>query len=199
MRSRAGPRESELGSPPAGLHISFTGSSLDRNYFRAVRAGKLRRHGRRRTAAATAEAAIPLAGGDQTPVYAGRLEIRPADHAALVDGRPLVLTVRELQLLTELAHNAERVMTREELYRDGLGPLLQEERSLRRRLRRPAAGEARAGRCPGGGSSTPTPASATGSRRRPEREVPRCRRDYGRFTSFFTTAPHERNKLCSAR
>ena len=53
---------------------------------------------------------------DLTPVYAGRLEIRPADHAALVDGRPLTLTVRELQLLTELAHNAERVMTREELY-----------------------------------------------------------------------------------
>ena len=62
------------------------------------------------------ESAIPLVGADQTPVYAGRLEIRPADHAALVDGRPLILTVRELQLLTELAHNAERVMTREELY-----------------------------------------------------------------------------------
>jgi DNA-binding response OmpR family regulator len=59
---------------------------------------------------------ISLAGHDQTAVYAGRLEIRPADHAALVDGRPLILTVRELQLLTELAHNAERVMTREELY-----------------------------------------------------------------------------------
>jgi DNA-binding response OmpR family regulator len=55
-------------------------------------------------------------GGDATPVYAGRLEIRPADYAALVDGRPLILTVREMQLLTELAHNAERVMTREELY-----------------------------------------------------------------------------------
>ena len=66
--------------------------------------------------AATAVSTIPLAGRDQTPVYAGRLEIRPADHAALVDGRPLILTVRELQLLTELAHNAERVMTREELY-----------------------------------------------------------------------------------
>ncbi len=66
--------------------------------------------------AVRAEPAIPLAGRDQTPVYAGRLEIRPADNAALVDGRPLILTVRELQLLTELAHNAERVMTREELY-----------------------------------------------------------------------------------
>src|SRR3954453_16726601 len=53
---------------------------------------------------------------DQAPVYAGRLEIRPADHAALVDGRPLMLSVRELQLLAELAHNPERVMTREELY-----------------------------------------------------------------------------------
>jgi DNA-binding response OmpR family regulator len=63
------------------------------------------------------ESTLALTGQDQTPVYAGRLEIRPADHAALVDGRPLVLTVRELQLLTELAHNAERVMTREELYK----------------------------------------------------------------------------------
>jgi two-component system alkaline phosphatase synthesis response regulator PhoP len=50
-------------------------------------------------------------------VYAGRLEIRPAEHAALVDGRPLTLTVRELQVLSELAHNSERVMTRDELYR----------------------------------------------------------------------------------
>jgi DNA-binding response OmpR family regulator len=53
---------------------------------------------------------------DRTPVYAGRLDLMPAEHSALVDGRPLTLTVRELQLLTELAHNAERVMTRDELY-----------------------------------------------------------------------------------
>jgi DNA-binding response OmpR family regulator len=66
--------------------------------------------------AAVSGVTISLVGPDQTPVYAGRLEIRPADHAALVDGRPLVLTVRELQLLTELAHNAERVMTRADLY-----------------------------------------------------------------------------------
>jgi two-component system alkaline phosphatase synthesis response regulator PhoP len=49
------------------------------------------------------------------PVYAGRLEIRPADHTALVDGRPVPLTLTELELLTVLAHNAERVMTREDL------------------------------------------------------------------------------------
>jgi DNA-binding response OmpR family regulator len=48
-------------------------------------------------------------------VYAGRLEIRPAEHAALVDGRALSLTLRELELLTELAQNAERVLTRDEL------------------------------------------------------------------------------------
>jgi len=47
---------------------------------------------------------------------AGRLEIRPDEHAALVDGRPLTLTLRELQLLTELASNPERIMSREELY-----------------------------------------------------------------------------------
>ena len=58
-----------------------------------------------------------LIGVDRSPVYAGRLEIRPAEHAALVDGRPLTLTVRELQLLSELAHHAQRVMTRDELYR----------------------------------------------------------------------------------
>jgi len=63
-----------------------------------------------------AEEPIRATVADTAPVYAGRLEIRPADHAALVDGRPLALTVRELQLLTELAQNAERVMTRGELY-----------------------------------------------------------------------------------
>ena len=37
------------------------------------------------------------------PAAAGRLQIRPAEHAALVDGRPLSLTMRELQLLVTLA------------------------------------------------------------------------------------------------
>jgi DNA-binding response OmpR family regulator len=46
----------------------------------------------------------------------GRLEIRPSEHAALVDGRPLSLTVRELQMLSTLAAHPQRIMTREELY-----------------------------------------------------------------------------------
>ncbi|MBA2580229.1 MAG: winged helix-turn-helix transcriptional regulator [Thermoleophilaceae bacterium] len=47
---------------------------------------------------------------------AGRLEIRPRDYAALVDGRAVALTVRELELLTALARRPERIVSREELY-----------------------------------------------------------------------------------
>jgi DNA-binding response OmpR family regulator len=49
------------------------------------------------------------------------LEIRPDEHAALVDGRPLSLTVRELQLLITLAAHPQRIMTREELYSEVWG------------------------------------------------------------------------------
>jgi DNA-binding response OmpR family regulator len=51
----------------------------------------------------------------------GRLEIRPEEHAALVDGRPLSLTVRELQLLVSLADHPQRIMTREELFAEVWG------------------------------------------------------------------------------
>ncbi|HEU4599059.1 MAG TPA: response regulator transcription factor [Solirubrobacterales bacterium] len=51
----------------------------------------------------------------------GRLEIKPEDHAALVDGRPLALTMRELQLLTTLAGHPQRIMTREELFTEVWG------------------------------------------------------------------------------
>jgi DNA-binding response OmpR family regulator len=47
---------------------------------------------------------------------AGTLEVRPAEHMALVHEKPLQLTVRELALLSELARNSERVLTREQLY-----------------------------------------------------------------------------------
>ena len=55
------------------------------------------------------------------PELDGRLEIRPEEHAALVDGRPLSLTMRELQLLTTLASHPQRIMTREELYAEVWG------------------------------------------------------------------------------
>ena len=51
----------------------------------------------------------------------GRLEIRPEEHAALVDGRPLSLTMRELQLLVTLAGHPQRIMTREELFAEVWG------------------------------------------------------------------------------
>jgi DNA-binding response OmpR family regulator len=49
------------------------------------------------------------------------LEIRPEEHAALVDGRPLSLTMRELQLLTTLAAHPQRILTRGELYTEVWG------------------------------------------------------------------------------
>jgi DNA-binding response OmpR family regulator len=58
----------------------------------------------------------PTDGSDNGVYRAGRLEIRPADHAAFADGRPLPLTVRELALLSELARNSERILTREQLF-----------------------------------------------------------------------------------
>ena len=51
-------------------------------------------------------------------LHAGALEIRPYEFVALADGRPLRLTVRELQLLTALAQRAGRIVSREELYQE---------------------------------------------------------------------------------
>jgi DNA-binding response OmpR family regulator len=47
----------------------------------------------------------------------GDLEIRPNEYVAYAGGRPLRLTVRELDLLTALAERRDRIVSREELYR----------------------------------------------------------------------------------
>jgi DNA-binding response OmpR family regulator len=47
----------------------------------------------------------------------GDLEIRPSEYLALARGRPLSLTVRELELLTALAERHGRIVSREELYK----------------------------------------------------------------------------------
>ncbi len=60
-------------------------------------------------------------GNSSTQLTAGRLEIRPGEHTALVDGRALGLTVRELQLLVTLASRPQRIMTREELFTEVWG------------------------------------------------------------------------------
>src|SRR5437588_11625364 len=46
----------------------------------------------------------------------GPLEILPEEHLARAAGRALMLSIRELRLLTELARRADRIMAREELF-----------------------------------------------------------------------------------
>jgi DNA-binding response OmpR family regulator len=45
------------------------------------------------------------------------IEIRPREFVALAAGKPLDLTVRELELLTALVERTGRIVSREELYR----------------------------------------------------------------------------------
>lgn len=99
------------------VHNAFTGNSHRRN-----RAGP---------AAGKASLCMSPDRVNGKRYQAGRLEVRPDEHAALVDGRPLSLTVRELQLLAALASHAERIMTRDELYAQVWGrPRRSADRSL---------------------------------------------------------------------
>jgi len=47
----------------------------------------------------------------------GPLQILPDEHMARASGRVLVLSLRELRLLTELGRRADRIVPREELFR----------------------------------------------------------------------------------
>lgn len=47
----------------------------------------------------------------------GPLQILPEEHLARAGGRPLMLSIRELRLLTELARRADRIMAREDLFK----------------------------------------------------------------------------------
>jgi DNA-binding response OmpR family regulator len=61
----------------------------------------------------------------------GALEIRPSEFMALLNGRRLELTVRELELLTALAERHDRIVSREELYRVVWGePYRKSDRSV---------------------------------------------------------------------
>ena len=50
-------------------------------------------------------------------IEVGPLQILPEEHLARVNGRALVLSIREMRLLTELGRRADRIMPREELFR----------------------------------------------------------------------------------
>jgi DNA-binding response OmpR family regulator len=47
----------------------------------------------------------------------GPLEIAPGERLARADGRPLMLSIRELGLLIEMARRADRIVDREDLFR----------------------------------------------------------------------------------
>lgn len=96
------------------VHSAFTSGSRARNS-----SGRGPREPYRRVERASAEAtpaAIGPADAANGVYRAGELEVRPAEHMALVGERPLALTVRELALLAELARNGNRVVTREQLF-----------------------------------------------------------------------------------
>jgi DNA-binding response OmpR family regulator len=47
----------------------------------------------------------------------GPLQILPEDHMARAGDEPMMLSIRELRLLTELARRADRIMAREDLFK----------------------------------------------------------------------------------
>jgi DNA-binding response OmpR family regulator len=53
----------------------------------------------------------------QEVLQVGPLQILPDEHLARADGHALMLSIRELRLLTELARRADRIVAREELFR----------------------------------------------------------------------------------
>lgn len=51
----------------------------------------------------------------------GPLEVVPSEHIARLKGRALMLSIRELQLLIELARQPDRIMAREQLFQQAWG------------------------------------------------------------------------------
>ena len=71
------------------------------------------------------------AATNQERFHIGDLEICPGEYMALLNGKRLPLTVRELELLTALAERHDRIVSREELYRVVWGePYRKSDRSV---------------------------------------------------------------------
>jgi DNA-binding response OmpR family regulator len=71
------------------------------------------------------------AATQRPPLKAGEVEVRPNEFLVLVNGERLHLTVRELELLTALVERRDRIVTREELYREVWGePYRKSDRSV---------------------------------------------------------------------
>jgi DNA-binding response OmpR family regulator len=56
------------------------------------------------------------AGPEAELLTVGPLQIMPEEHLARADGRALMLSIRELRLLTELARRADHIVGREDLF-----------------------------------------------------------------------------------
>src|SRR5688500_10738918 len=68
---------------------------------------------------------------DGDVLWAGELEIRPAEHRVLAAGRTLPLSLRELELLAALARREGRIVARGELYETVWGAeLRRDDRSV---------------------------------------------------------------------
>ncbi len=62
--------------------------------------------------------AAQASGSPQPEVLTvGPLEVIPAENQARANGRTLMLSLRELRLLTELIRRSDRIVSREELFR----------------------------------------------------------------------------------
>src|ERR1700760_1530895 len=64
-----------------------------------------------------ATTAQPEGAKAPTALIVGPLNILESEHLARADGRTLTLSVRELRLLAELARRADRIVSREDLFR----------------------------------------------------------------------------------
>jgi DNA-binding response OmpR family regulator len=62
-------------------------------------------------------AAAPSPPEGREVIHLGPLEIMPDEQLVRVNGRTLMLSIRELHLLIELGRRADRVVSREELFR----------------------------------------------------------------------------------
>jgi DNA-binding response OmpR family regulator len=51
-------------------------------------------------------------------LHVGPVEVRPAEHMAFAGGQMLILSVHEFRVLCHLAMRRDRIVTREELYRE---------------------------------------------------------------------------------
>jgi DNA-binding response OmpR family regulator len=59
---------------------------------------------------------MPNANPEAEALRVGPLQILPDEHLARADGRALMLSTRELKLLTELARREDHIVTREDLF-----------------------------------------------------------------------------------